>query len=220
MISFIPKFNKRSPFAQHTREMARSALDEMSESGAFIRSPSTFRSFISRDPNSTFPAQPGRYHLYVSYACPWASRCLAYLKIKGLDKAIQFTSVKPIWERTKESDEHMGWVFPDTETEQSGAAPDPFNGAKNIRALYELASENYSGKYTVPAVKQLYEALDKCEEILGRQRYLCGNSLTIRLFVTLIRFDEVYVVHFKCNKKQLREYVQLHKRLVPNPGYE
>lgn len=71
--------------------MARSALDEMSESGAFVRTPSTFRNLISKDPNSTFPAEAGRYHLYVSYACPWASRCLAYLKIKGLDKAISYT---------------------------------------------------------------------------------------------------------------------------------
>ncbi|CAI9299136.1 unnamed protein product [Lactuca saligna] len=283
LITPLPQFT----FGQRSLQMARSALDEMSDSGAFIRSPSTFRSFISRDPKSTFPAEPGRYHLYVSYACPWASRCLSYLKIKGLDKSIGFTSVKPIWERTKESDEHMGWVFPDTETEQQGAEPDPFNGVKSIRALYELASENYSGKYTVPvlwdkklktivnneseeiirmfntefneiaenpsldlypshlqsqinelngwiysginngvykcgfakkqgpyeeAAKQLYEALDKCEEILGKQRYLCGNSVTeadIRLFVTLIRFDEVYAVHFKCNKKLLREYPNL-----------
>ncbi|MFS7948660.1 putative glutathione S-transferase, Thioredoxin-like superfamily, glutathione Transferase family [Helianthus anomalus] len=311
MIKFIP--NSHSVFAskhsitvfsnlnftQRTLKMARSALDEMSESGAFIRSPSTFRSFISRDPNSTFSAEPGRYHLYVSYACPWASRCLAYLKIKGLDKAIDFTSVKPIWERTKENDEHMGWVFPDTETEQPGATPDHLNGAKTIRALYELASENYSGKYTVPvmwdkklktivnneseeiirmlntefneiaenpsldlypshlqtqinelndwiysginngvykcgfakkqgpyeeAAKQLYEALDKCEEILGKQRYLCGDTLTeadVRLFVTLIRFDEVYAVHFKCNKKLLREYPNLFnytKDLFQIPG--
>ncbi|XP_076933154.1 uncharacterized protein LOC143598960 [Bidens hawaiensis] len=286
-------------FVQKIHQMARSALDEMSKTGAFIRTPSTFRSLISRDPNAKFPAEPGRYHLYVSYACPWASRCLAYLKIKGLDKAISFTSVKPIWERTKESDEHMGWVFPDTETEQPGAAPDHINGAKTVRALYELASANYSGKYTVPvlwdkklktivnneseeiirmlntefneiaenpsldlypshlqaqinelnewiysginngvykcgfakkqepyeeAAKQLYEALDKCEEILGKQRYLCGNSLTeadIRLFVTLIRFDEVYAVHFKCNKKLLREYSNLFnytKDLFQIPG--
>lgn len=71
--------------------MAHSALDEMSRTGAFERTPSTFRNLISRDPNTTFPAEAGRYHLYVSYACPWASRCLAYLKIKGLDKAISFT---------------------------------------------------------------------------------------------------------------------------------
>ena len=74
--------------------MARSALDEMSDSGAFIRTASTFRNFISRDPSSQFPAEVGRYHLYISYACPWASRCLAYLKIKGLDKAISFTVSK------------------------------------------------------------------------------------------------------------------------------
>ncbi|KAK2634945.1 hypothetical protein Ddye_029737 [Dipteronia dyeriana] len=267
--------------------MARSALHEVSDTGAFMRTASTFRNFISRDPNSQFPAESGRYHLYISYACPWASRCLAYLKIKGLEKAITFTSVKPIWARTKESDEHMRWIFPASDTEEPGAEPDPLTGAKSIRDLYEFASTNYSGKYTVPvlwdkklktivnnesseiirmfntdfndiaenaamdlyppemrdqieetnewvylginngvyrcgfatkqgpyeeAARQLYEALDKCEEILGKQRYICGNRLTeadIRLFVTIIRFDEVYAVHFNCNKKLLREYPNL-----------
>ncbi|KAL8108627.1 hypothetical protein AgCh_024912 [Apium graveolens] len=267
--------------------MARSALDEMSASGAFVRTPSTFRHLISKDPNSPFPAEAGRYHLYVSYACPWASRCLAYLKIKGLDKAISYTSVKPIWGRTKDSDDHRGWVFPASDTEEPGAGVDPFNGAKSIREIYEIASINYAGKYTVPvlwdkkqktivnneseeiirmfntefnhlaenasldlypsnmeehinevnswvydginngvykcgfatkqepyneAVQKLYEALDRCEEILGKQRYISGKTLTeadVRLFVTLIRFDEVYAVHFKCNKKLLREYPNL-----------
>ncbi|RWR96145.1 Glutathione S-transferase [Cinnamomum micranthum f. kanehirae] len=272
---------------KHTLRMARSALDEMSDSGAFNRSPSTFRNFISRDQASQFPAESGRYHLYISYACPWASRCLAFLNIKGLEKAISFTSVKPIWGRTKETDDHMGWVFPVSSTEEPGAESDPLNGARSIRELYELASSNYSGKYTVPvlwdkklktivnnesseiihmlnsefndiaenaaldlypahlqnqidevnewvyeainngvyrcgfakkqgpyeeAAMKLYQALDKCEEILSKQRYICGNTLTvadIRLFVTLIRFDEVYAVHFKCNKKLLREYPNL-----------
>uniref|UniRef100_A0A1D1XZU8 Uncharacterized protein yqjG n=1 Tax=Anthurium amnicola TaxID=1678845 RepID=A0A1D1XZU8_9ARAE len=267
--------------------MARSALDEMSELGAFNRTPSTFRSFISRDKTSLFPAESGRYHLYISYACPWASRCLAFLKIKGLHNAISYTAVKPIWERTKESDGHFGWVFPSSSTEELGAEPDTLNAAKSIRELYELASANYSGKYTVPvlwdkknktivsnesaeiirmlntefndiaenpvldlyphhlqaqinevnewvydginngvykcgfakkqepydeAVKKLYDTLDKCEEILSKQRYICGDALTeadVRLFVTLIRFDEVYAVHFKCNKKLLREYLNL-----------
>ncbi|KAL6502218.1 hypothetical protein OROHE_024811 [Orobanche hederae] len=271
--------------------MARSALDDMSATGAFVRTPSTFRNSISKDPNSPFPAEYGRYHLYISYACPWASRCIAYLKIKGLDKAISLSSVKPLWGRTKDTDEHMGWVFPALDTEEPGAEPDILNGAKSVRDLYELASTNYSGKYTVPsyisilevlwdkkqktivnnesaeiirmlntefndiaenasvdlypphlqaqinevndwiydginngvykcgfakkqepyneAVTKLYEALDKCEEILSKQRYLCGETVTeadIRLFVTLIRFDEVYAVHFKCNKRMLREY--------------
>lgn len=264
--------------------MVRSSLDEISDSGAFTRSDSTFRQFVSKDPNSQFPAESGRYHLYISYACPWACRCLAYLKIKGLDKAISFSSVKPIWGRTKESDEYMGWIFPESNTEVLGAEPDPLNGAKSVRELYEIASTNYSGKFTVPilwdkklktivnnesseiirmfntefndiaenpildlypselqaqidetnewiypninngvyrcgfakkqepyidAARELYDALDKCEDILSKQRYICGNKLTeadIRLFVTLIRFDEVYAVHFKCNKKLIREY--------------
>lgn len=59
-------------------------------------------------------------------------------------------SVKPIWERTKDTDDHMGWVFASSDTEEPGAEPDPLNGAKSIRQLYELASTNYTGKYTVP----------------------------------------------------------------------
>jgi putative glutathione S-transferase len=250
--------------------MARSGVDETSESGAFVRTASTFRNFVSQDPDSQFPAESGRYHLYISYACPWACRCLSYLKIKGLDEAITFSSVHAIWGRTKETDDHRGWVFPDSDTELPGAEPDYLNGAKSVRELYEIASPNYEGKYTVPvlwdkklktvvnnesseiirmfntefngiaktpsldlypshlrdvinetngwvfnginngvykcgfarkqepyneAVNQLYEAVDRCEEVLGKQRYICGNTFTeadIRLFVTLIRFDEVY----------------------------
>lgn len=59
-------------------------------------------------------------------------------------------AVKIKWERTKDTDEHMGWVFPSSSTEEPGADPDPINGAKSIRELYEIASANYSGKYTVP----------------------------------------------------------------------
>ncbi|XP_010276184.1 PREDICTED: uncharacterized protein LOC104610993 [Nelumbo nucifera] len=287
MISFFSGSQILPSHFKHTLQMARSALDEMSISGAFVRTPSTFRNFISRDPASPFPAESGRYHLYISYACPWASRCLSFLKLKGLEKAISFTAVKPKWQRTKETDEHMGWVFPTSSEEEPGAEPDPLNGARSIRELYEIASANYIGKYTVPvlwdkklktivnnesseiihmfnsefndiaenaaldlypphlqsqidevnewvynginngvykcgfakkqepyeeAIRNLYQALDKCEETLSKQRYICGNMLTeadIRLFVTLIRFDEVYVVHFKCNKKMLREYPNL-----------
>ncbi|KAK1275320.1 hypothetical protein QJS04_geneDACA000753 [Acorus gramineus] len=279
--------NNRSPSLNQTIRMAKSLVDETTASGAYNRPPSIFRNFVSRDPTSQFPAESERYHLYVSYACPWASRCLAYLKLKGLDKAISFTSVKPIWEKTKAGDEHTGWIFPVSSAEEPGAEPDPLNGAKSIRALYEIASSNYSGRFTVPvlwdkkqktivsnessdilrmfnsefndiaenpaldlypkplqaqidevnewvydginngvykcgfaikqgpyneAVTKLYQTLDKCEEILSKQRYLCGNTVTeadIRLFVTLIRFDEVYVVHFKCNKKLIREYPNL-----------
>ena len=64
--------------------------------------------------------------------------------------------MKPIWERTKDTDEHMGWVFPTSDTEEPGAEPDPLNGVKSIRELYELASTNYSGKYTVPVRPNLW----------------------------------------------------------------
>ncbi|XP_034212192.1 glutathionyl-hydroquinone reductase YqjG-like isoform X2 [Prunus dulcis] len=236
--------------------MARSALDETSLSGAFVRTASVFRNFISRDPNSQFPAEPGRYHLYISYACPWASRCLAYLKIKGLEKAISFTSVKPIWERTKESDEHMGWVFPASDTELAGAEPDPLNGAKSIRELYELASTNYTGKYTVPVLwdkrlktivsnesaeiirmfntefndiaenaaldlypPHLQSQIDQTNEWIYNKInngvYKCGFARKQE------PYDEVYAVHFKCNKKLLREYPNLFnytKEIFQVPG--
>ncbi|XP_021729718.1 uncharacterized protein LOC110696668 [Chenopodium quinoa] len=132
--------------------MAQTAEDTTAKTGAYIRPPSAFCNFISRDPESTFLPDSGRYHLYISYACPWACRCLSFLKLKGLEKAISFSSVKTKWERTKEGDSHMGWVFPDSDTEEPGAEPDPLNGVKTIRELYELASANYSGKYTVPVI--------------------------------------------------------------------
>eukprot|EP00249_Psilotum_nudum_P011623 c23282_g1_i1 orf=434-1630(-) len=265
----------------------RVSLAETTTDGEFKRTDSTFRRRISRDGSTEFPAVAGRYHLYISYACPWASRCSAFLKLKGLDHAIGLTVVKPKWEKTKEGEDHYGWAFAISEDEEPGAQPDTVNAAKTIRELYELADPNYSGKYTVPvlwdketktivnnesaeiirifnsefdliakhpevdlypqhmrnqidevnewiyaginngvyrcgfakkqapydeAAKLLFESLDRCEEILGKQRYICGNVLTeadIRLFVTLIRFDEVYVVHFKCNKRLIREYPNL-----------
>ncbi|KAI6706253.1 hypothetical protein NL676_009215 [Syzygium grande] len=83
---------------------------------------------------------------------PATSRCLAYLKIKGLDKIIGHTVVKSKWERTKDGDTHIGWVFPVSNTEEPGAEPDPINGAESVRELYEIASTVYSGKYSVPVL--------------------------------------------------------------------
>lgn len=61
-----------------------------------------------------------------------------------------YKSVKPIWGRTKDSDDHMGWIFASSNEEEPGAEPDTLNGAKSVRELYEIASSNYTGKYTVP----------------------------------------------------------------------
>lgn len=88
-------------------------------------------------------------------------------------------SVKPIWGRTKDSDEHMGWVFPDLDTEEPGADPDPLNGAKSIRELYEIASANYSGKYTVPVCANVYILRDYVETF----RYVtCMYMPCVRFF--------------------------------------
>ncbi|XP_027346743.1 uncharacterized protein LOC113858342 isoform X3 [Abrus precatorius] len=233
------KVNKK-----HIVGMARSSLDEISDSGAFERSASTFRNFISSNPNSQFAAESGRYHLYISYACPWASRCLAYLNIKGLNKAISFSVVKPVFERTRESDEYKGWVFPDSETDVPGAEPDMLNGAKSVRELYEIASTNYTGKYTVPILwdkKRKTIVNNESSEIIRMFNTEFNNvaeNPTLDLYPADLKaqideinewiydsinngvykcgfakkqepYNEVYSVHFKCNKKLLREYPNL-----------
>ncbi|CAL5229131.1 g12399 [Coccomyxa viridis] len=287
---------------------ARSALDEMNE-GEFKRKESTFRKWIGKD----LPAEAGRYHLYISYGCPWACRCLATLAMKGLEDAVGVSVVHPTWQKTKPddyNDEHYGWTFasPDDPPFKSpnghgsfppiDCVPDNVNGARFIRDLYEMSNDT-SGKFTVPvlwdkqtksivnnesadivrmfneafnehaknpevdiypehlrkdidavnewiypninngvyrcgfatqqkpyeeAFEQLFAALDRCEETLGKQRYLTGNTLTeadVRLFQTLIRFDVVYVAYFKCNRNFIHEMPNLRnyvRELYSIPG--
>ncbi|KAK4196823.1 putative glutathione transferase omega [Triangularia verruculosa] len=262
------------------------------KSGEFKRQQSTFRSFISSSPDSEFPAEAGRYHLYVSLACPWANRTLIARKLKGLEDFISFSAVH--W--------HMGsqgWRFvtPD-ETDQEdvkgeGVVPHD-EGLTHIRELYFSVNPEYEGRFTVPVlwdkktkrivnnesseilrmlntefnnlitdpfksvdlypedlrkqideanewqydlisngvyksgfattqeayeknVKALFEALDRAEKHLTDNPgpYWFGERLTevdIRLFVTLIRFDPVYVQHFKCNIRDIRSgYPAIHK---------
>lgn len=84
----------------------------MDRTGAFKRTPAGFRNWIK--PDSEFPPEANRYHLYVAYACPWASRCLALYYMKGLEDIIGLSVVHPTWNRTKPdvpNDEHCGWLF-------------------------------------------------------------------------------------------------------------
>lgn len=251
--------------------------------------------------------------MYVSLACPWASRCVAGLYMKGLEGAIGLSVTHPTWARTRPDnpeDKHTGWMFasPDGPPisnpaghgsfDCEGCIPDTVNKAKFVRDLYEMANDT-SGKYTVPvlwdkkegtivnnesseilrmfnsafndfatnptldlypeehraeidevndwiyhginngvykcgfatsqaaydaAFKELFECLDRVEEILTKRRYLTGDRLTeadIRLFVTLIRFDPVYVVYFKTDRKAIREYPALSeyvRDLYSTPG--
>ena len=277
---------------------AKDALVEVSKSGAFVRTGAEFRTWIG----DKHPAASKRYWLFVSAACPWASRCLAVRQLKGLEECISVAVTHPTWERTKPgdpNDTHCGWsfkhpndapianpagfgLFPST---GCSLPPKPF---KNIRQVYE---EDPSGKgvtkFTVPvlwdaqlecivnnesseiirmlnsdfnefasnpsldlypehlresidavnewiyddindgvykcgfarsqeahdaASANLYAALDRAESILQKQRYLVGSQITeadIRLFVTLVRFDPVYVVYFKCNQKRIADYQAL-----------
>lgn len=249
--------------------------------GRFVRSAAQFRNWITPDgsagPNgyAGFKAEASRYHLYVSYACPWANRTLIFRKIKGLEKIISLSVVH--WHMAEE-----GWSFKDGE----GVIADSVFNASFLREIYLKANSTYSGRVTVPvlwdkktntivsnesseiirmfnsafeeldvtegdyypenlrsdievinkriydsvnngvykagfattqeayeeAVIPLFETLEWLEQKLETQGYLLGNKITEadwRLFTTLIRFDPVYVGHFKCNLKRLTDYPNL-----------
>jgi putative glutathione S-transferase len=254
--------------------------DTASTGGRFVRTATRFRNWVTPDggigPSGTggFSAERGRYHLYVSLACPWAHRTLIFRKLKGLEDLIGVSVVDPQMGQE-------GWVFGD-----SGATTDRANGKTKLSEIYLLADTHYTGRVTVPVLwdtKQrtivnnesseiirmfnsafdslttvktdyypaelrteidainarvyesvnngvyrtgfattqaayeeaflaLFAMLDELEQRLSRQRYLAGNRLTEadwRLFTTLVRFDAVYVGHFKCNLRRIADYPNL-----------
>jgi len=108
------------------------------EDGEFERDTTSFRSWIGDD----YPAEPDRYHLYVSYACPWAHRTLITRRLRGLEDVITVDVVDP-WRG------EGGWRFsPDKE----GCTPDTVNGAEHLRELYIEADDDYTGRVTVPVL--------------------------------------------------------------------
>ncbi len=248
---------------------------QMDTKGAFQRNPTTFRNWITADGSSGFQAEANRYHLYISYACPWAHRTLILRQLKGLEDAIGLSIVDPLM-----ADD--GWEF----SEFLGSMPDTVNHANYLREIYAKADSKYTGRVTVPvlwdkqkntivsnesreiirmfdrefeeiaknkinlcpeklkeeidkaieaiyqpinngvyrsgfatsqeayeeAVTELFEALDYWEKVLAKQRYLCGDVLTeadVCMFTTLLRFDVVYYVHFKCNIRHIWDYPNL-----------
>ena len=119
--------------------------DTDSNDGRFVRSEAQFRNWITADggPGPTgeggFKAEPGRYHLYVSLACPWAHRTLIFRKLKNLESMISVSVVNPLMlER--------GWTFDDDE----GVVPDPLHNARYLYEVYTAADPAYSGRVTVP----------------------------------------------------------------------
>nr|GAT46139.1 glutathione S-transferase [Mycena chlorophos] len=246
-----------------------------SADGSFNRLASTFREFIK--PGGRFAPEKGRYHLYVSYACPWATRTLIVRKLKGLDEFFPVTVVSPRMGSN-------GWPF-STADAFPNADPDPLFGSSHVKDLYLRANPDYEGRFTVPfiwdtvhntivnnesseiirmfnsafndqlpadkakvdlypeakraeidelnewiypeinngvyragfattqeayekAVHIVFSGLDKVEKLLTGKDYLVDGQLSeadVRLWVTIVRFDPVYVGHFKCNFTTIRD---------------
>ena len=252
--------------------------DTKKSGGKFIRTEAQFRNFI--DYHSEFTPDSGRYHLYVSLACPWAHRTLIYRSLKDLNDHISFSVVNPYMLEN-------GWTF---EESFPGTTSDHLFSKQYLYQIYLKADSNYSGRVTVPvlwdkknqtivsnesseiirmfnysfneltgnnldfypekfqekideindftyhninngvykvgfATKQsvyeeeldrLFDALDQVEEILEQNTYLLGSEMLecdLRLFPTLLRFDPVYVGHFKCNKKRIIDYPNINRYL-------
>ena len=118
--------------------------DTDSTGGRFVRSESAFRDRVTADGSSGFPAASGRYHLYVSYACPWAHRTLIARVLKGLENHVSVSVVHPLMlER--------GWTFDDGD----GVIPDPVHGADCLHQVYTAAKPDYTGRVTVPVLWDL-----------------------------------------------------------------
>lgn len=268
--------------------------DTKSTGGAFVRKDAQFRNWITADGSAGpsgeggFKAESGRYHLYVSYACPWAHRTLVFRQLKGLTDHISISAVHP----DMLSD---GWTF---ETDEHGATGDTLFGLPFARDIYLKALPDMNGRVTVPilwdkergtivsnesseiirmfnsafdeitgntddywpedlrediapvndriydtvnngvyksgfatsqeayekAVYPLFDTLNWLEERLSENRYLMGDRLTEadwRLWTTLVRFDPVYHLHFKCNHKRIADYPNLSgymRELYQMPG--
>ena len=115
--------------------------DEQSPAGEFTRQPDVFRRWVTADGSSGYPAAAGRYHLYVSWACPWAHRTIIVRKLKKLETVIGMTVVDPIRDE-------RGWAF----REGAGHSPDPINGFQFLREAYKVTDSNYIGRITVPVL--------------------------------------------------------------------
>jgi putative glutathione S-transferase len=254
---------------------------QRTKDGYFIRPTTKFRNWVTADgslgPSGSggFKAEAGRYHLYVSLACPWAHRTIIFRKLKGLENVVSLSVVSPDMLED-------GWTF----NQDEGSTGDAVNGKSKLSEIYLMADPRYSGRVSVPvlwdkarktivnnesaeiirmfnsafdaftnvrtdyypeplrgeidrvnelvfvninngvyragfataqaayeqAFRNLFDALDEIEQILSRQRYLVGKTITEadwRLFPTLVRFDAVYYSHFKCNWRHVYEYPNL-----------
>ena len=132
---------------RQTRPGGNTWNTDLHDDGAFVRAPSSFRERIARDGSTRFAPAAGRYHLYVSLACPWAHRTLVVRALKGLEGAIGVDVVHPYLGAE-------GWSF---DTGFPGATGDRVNGFRTLRQAYQRTDPAYAGRITVPVLwdKQL-----------------------------------------------------------------
>jgi len=140
---------------------------EQTESGEFQRQEDAFREWISNDGSTPYLAEAGRYHLYVSLACPWASRTVIFRKLKGLEEAIGMTVLDPIRD-------DRGWAFRDPSGKIPLGAPfdstDPVNGFHFLSEAYKATDPDYEARVTVPVLwdKQTKRIVNNCEDDICR----------------------------------------------------
>ena len=143
--------------------------DEQAEDGTFQRQADAFRHWVTSDGSSTYPAEPGRYHVYVSLACPWAHRTIIMRKLKNLESVIGMTVVDPIRD-------DQGWAFRDG----SGHTTDPVNGFQWLREAYTRTDPHFAGRVTVPVLwdRQTGKIVSNSDDDLMRMFNQAFNQLT------------------------------------------
>jgi len=167
--------------------------------GQFVRSASQFRNWVTTDgtvgpsAQAGFKAEANRYHLYVSYACPWANRTLIFRKIKGLEEMVSISVVH--WHMVEE-----GWTFQQGE----GVIGDPIFNAAYLHDIYRQADNNYSGRVTVPILWD-----KKTKTIVSNE-----SAEIIRMFNTA--FDEVGATEGDYYPKALHEEIDALNRRIYN----
>ena len=139
---------------------------EQSDSGEFQRQEDAFREWISNDGSTSYPVVAGRYHLYVSLACPWASRTVIFRKLKGLEEAIGMTIVDPIRDE-------KGWAFRPSGKIPPGApfeSTDPINGFRFLSEAYQATDPHFDQRVTVPVLwdKETKRIVNNCEDDICR----------------------------------------------------
>jgi glutathionyl-hydroquinone reductase len=268
--------------------MVDKVMDRELAKGEFERQESSFRDWVGVDPRtgaaSAYPAQAGRYHLYVSLACPWCHRAAILRELAGLQDAVGVSYLAPFRDE-------RGWVFTGEPFADGpgGVYTDTVNGWDFMSEAYDSSDESFEGRVTVPvlwdtetgrivnnessdiirmmysddslgglgngaeldlypedlsgeidavnervydtvnngvykagfarrqdayeqAFAELFDSFDWLEGLLAERRYLAGERITEadwRLFPTLARFDEVYNLHFRCNRRRLVDYPNL-----------